>query len=44
MKLQLVPARQGLVWVRNGLRVFARQPLAMTGLFFMFMTGLSLLA
>lgn len=44
MRLNIVPARQGIVWVRAGVRVFMRQPLAMTGLFFMFMTGLSLLA
>lgn len=44
MKLNIVPARHGMQWVRAGLRAFARQPLAMTGLFFMFMTGLSLLA
>ncbi|MDI9332293.1 MAG: BPSS1780 family membrane protein [Alphaproteobacteria bacterium] len=37
MKLQLVPARQGMQWMRQGLRVFWRQPIALTGLFFMFM-------
>ena len=44
MKLQLVPARTGLTWVRQGVRTFARQPLAMTGLFFLFMTVLSILS
>jgi hypothetical protein len=28
MKLRLVPPRQGLVWVRQGLRVFFRRPIA----------------
>ena len=33
MKLQLVPARQGALWVRYGLRVFFRRPLAYCVLF-----------
>ncbi|MCI4440559.1 hypothetical protein EDC62_0321 [Tibeticola sediminis] len=41
MKLQLVPARSGLAWVREGLRTFWRQPLAFVGLFFMFMAVVS---
>ena len=36
MKLQLVPARTGVLWVRLGLRTFARQPLLLTALFFMY--------
>ncbi|TSE28965.1 hypothetical protein Tther_01766 [Tepidimonas thermarum] len=44
MKLNRVPARTGLLWVRLGLRTFARQPLAMAGLFFMFIMGVSVLA
>lgn len=44
MKLQLVPARQGIVWVRMGIRTFFRQPLALTGLFFMFMAAMSVLS
>ncbi len=44
MKLQHVPARQGLVWVRSGIRAFIRQPLAMAGLFFLFMMAVSLLS
>ena len=42
MKLNLVPATQGALWARLGMRVFWRQPLAFTGLFFIFMTVLSL--
>ncbi len=44
MKLQILPARTGAQWVREGLRAFFRQPLAMAGLFFMFMAALSLAA
>lgn len=44
MNLQIVPARTGLQWVRQGIRTFWRQPLAMTGLFFLFMASVSLLS
>jgi hypothetical protein len=44
MKLNIVPARQGATWVKLGIRVFVRQPLAMTGLFFMFMALVSLIS
>jgi hypothetical protein len=44
MKLKLVPARQGIVWVRMGIRTFFKQPLALTGLFFMFMAAMSVLS
>jgi hypothetical protein len=37
MKLRLVPARQGLAWVRQGLRVFFRRPLAFSLLFVLYM-------
>jgi hypothetical protein len=37
MKLIIVPARTGVVWVKLGVRTFFRQPLALAGLFFMFM-------
>lgn len=37
MRLQTVPARQGAVWVRQGFRVFFRQPLAFAGLFATFL-------
>ena len=36
MKLNVVPARTGLAWVRLGVRTFLRQPLALSGLFFMY--------
>ena len=44
MKLKLVPARHGLQWVRSGVRTFFRQPLAMSGLFFMFLALASVLS
>lgn len=37
MKLRVVPARTGAQWVREGLRMFFKQPLAFAGLFFIFM-------
>lgn len=43
MKLNIVPARTGATWVRNGIRTFFRQPLALAGLFFMFMMAVSFL-
>ncbi len=44
MNLQIVPARAGLKWVRQGLRTFWRQPLAMSGLFFLFMVTVSVVS
>ncbi|MDZ4186520.1 MAG: BPSS1780 family membrane protein [Hydrogenophaga sp.] len=44
MKLQIVPASTGLSWVKLGVKTFFRQPLAMSGLFFMFMATVSLLS
>jgi uncharacterized membrane protein YciS (DUF1049 family) len=44
MKLQIVPPRQGVQWFRQGVRTFLKQPLAFTGLFFMFMAAVSLLS
>ena len=41
MKLKIVPARTGLTWVKLGIATFLKQPLAMAGLFFMFMALLS---
>jgi hypothetical protein len=41
MKLNIVPARTGLTWVKLGIRTFFKQPLALSGLFFMFMAVLS---
>jgi hypothetical protein len=42
MKLNIVPARTGVMWVRRGIRTFWRQPIAMTGLFFLFMALMSI--
>ncbi len=44
MKLQLVPAKHGVQWVKLGMRTFFRQPLALSGLFFMFLAVASLLS
>nr|WP_145546037.1 BPSS1780 family membrane protein [Variovorax boronicumulans] len=37
MNLNIVPARTGVQWVREGIQTFFRQPLALVGLFFMYM-------
>lgn len=39
MKLNIVPARTGLTWVKQGIRTFMQQPLAMSGLFFLYMAA-----
>ena len=44
MKLNVVPAKTGTLWVRQGIRAFWKQPLALTGLFFMFMASMSILS
>jgi hypothetical protein len=44
MKLNVVPAKTGTLWVRQGIRAFWQQPLALTGLFFMFMASMSILS
>ena len=41
MKLNIVPARTGLVWVKLGIATFFRQPLAFAGLFFIYMAVIS---
>ena len=43
MKLHLVPARTGFQWVKTGVRTFFRQPLALSGLFLLFMALMSLI-
>ncbi len=43
MKLNIVPARQGIQWVKLGIQTFFRQPLALTGLFFLYTASFSLL-
>ena len=42
MKLHIVPPRTGITWVQLGFKTFLQQPLAMSGLFFMFMALLSI--
>ena len=44
MKLNVVPANTGSLWVRQGIRAFWKQPLALTGLFFMFMLSMSVVS
>lgn len=44
MRLKHVSASHGADWVKQGFRTFTRQPLAISGLFFMFMAGLSLMS
>ncbi|MET4576698.1 BPSS1780 family membrane protein [Ottowia thiooxydans] len=44
MKLNIVPARTGTRWARDGVRTFFKQPLAILGLFFMFVVSISLVA
>jgi len=44
MKLQIVPAKQGVKWVKLGMATFFKQPLALSGLFFMFLAVMSVLS
>lgn len=44
MKLNIVPARQGLQWVKLGIQTFAKQPLALAGLFFMYIAAVVVVA
>ena len=44
MKLNIVPARTGIQWVKLGVHTFFRQPLALAGLFFMFSMGVFVLS
>ncbi|QDL55286.1 BPSS1780 family membrane protein [Rhodoferax aquaticus] len=44
MKLNIVPARQGAQWVKLGMQTFFRQPLALAGLFFLFLALISVLS
>jgi len=43
MRLKHSPAAQGLAWVREGFRLFARQPMAYVGMFAMFLFGIFVL-
>ena len=42
MMLNMVPARTGILWVKLGIRTFFKQPLALAGLFFMFMAVMTI--
>jgi len=42
MKLNIVPARTGITWVKLGIRTFFKQPLALAGLFFLYMAAATL--
>lgn len=44
MQLNLVPAKTGAIWVKQGIRTFFKQPLALAGLFFMFMALLTIVS
>ncbi|WP_299511060.1 BPSS1780 family membrane protein [uncultured Limnohabitans sp.] len=44
MNLKIVPAKTGLKWVSQGMSTFWRQPLALSGLFFLFMTTVSIVS
>ncbi|MFT3720877.1 BPSS1780 family membrane protein [Pseudorhodoferax sp.] len=44
MNLNIVPARTGVQWVREGIRTFFRQPLALIGLFFMYMAAMLIIS
>jgi len=44
MKLRIVPPSHGVQWVRLGIRTFLRQPLALSGLFFLFLAAASVLS
>lgn len=44
MKLNIVPASRGVQWVKLGVQTFFRQPLALAGLFFMFLALVSVLS
>ncbi len=43
MKLHLVPARQGVHWVRNGFRIFFKRPIVFCVLFVVYMVAAQLL-
>ncbi len=43
MQLNIVKPKQGITWVKMGIRVFFKQPLALSGLFFIFMAMASVL-
>ena len=44
MQLKIVPARTGFQWALKGVKTFWRQPLAMSGLFFLLMASVSIVS
>ena len=44
MKLNIVPARTGIQWVKLGIGTFSKQPLALAGLFFIYMAAVIVVA
>lgn len=44
MKLQILPANTGITWVKLGIKTFFKQPLALGGLFFMFLACVSVIS
>jgi hypothetical protein len=44
ISLNVVPARTGVTWVKQGIKTFFKQPLALGGLFFMFMALISVVS
>jgi hypothetical protein len=44
MKLNIVPASAGILWVKLGIQTFFKQPLALGGLFFIFMAVVSVMS
>ena len=44
ISLNVVPARTGITWAKLGIKTFFKQPLALGGLFFMFMALISLVS
>jgi hypothetical protein len=44
VKLNIVPARTGIQWVKLGIQTFFKQPLALAGLFFMYMAAVLVLS
>jgi hypothetical protein len=44
MKLLIVPASQGFLWAKLGFRTFLKQPLALSGLFFLFLASISVMS
>ena len=44
MQLQLVPASRGFAWMQQGIRTFGKRPVALLGLFMIFLLAMSILA